>query len=142
MLLTLPMVSCGQSTPAGEPLPVLENTILADDFSRPDPNWVRFDTDAAAAYVLAGEFYLEDRGQRNAVYAPLLRYDYVDVTIDVRVRHVQGSVNNWMGVICRQLDEDNYYLFAISADGYYVILESRKHAAGKMQGYCTEYVGE
>lgn len=114
---------CGQATPAGEPLLVLENTVLADDFSRPDANWVRFDTDTASAYVLAGEFYLEDGGQRNAVYAPLLRNNFVDVTIDVRVRHVQGSVDNWMGVICRQVDEENYYLFAISADGYYVILE-------------------
>ena len=123
LLILLLVTSCGQPTPSSESLPVQENTILADDFSRPDTRWVRFDTDMSAAYTLAGEFYLEDRGQRTAVYAPLLRSDYVDVTIDVRVRHVQGSVNNWMGVICRQLDEDNYYLFAISADGYYVILE-------------------
>ncbi len=123
MLILILTVRCGQVTPAGESLPVLENTILADDFTHPDVNWVRFDTDTASAYMLAGEFYLEDGGQRNAVYAPLLRNDFVDVTIDVRVRHVQGSVDNWMGVICRQLDEDNYYLFAISADGFYVILE-------------------
>jgi hypothetical protein len=102
---------------------VQENTILAEDFSPPDSRWVRFDTDMSAAYMLAGEFYLEDRGQRTAVYAPLLKSELLDVTIDVRVRHVQGSLNNWMGVICRQLDEENYYLFAISADGYYLILE-------------------
>lgn len=117
------VAGCGQATPAGEPLPELENTILADDFSRLDANWVRFDTETSAAYALAGEFYLEDRGQRTAVYAPLLKHKYVDVTVDVQVRHVQGSVDNWMGVLCRQVDEDNYYLFAVSADGYYVILE-------------------
>ena len=123
MLLFISVTSCGQSTPSGEDLPINENTIMAEDFSSPDANWVRFDTDLSAAYALAGEFYLEDRGERTAVYSPLLKSDYVDVTIDVRVRHVQGSVNNWMGVICRQSDEENYYLFAISADGYYVVLE-------------------
>lgn len=123
LLVLILAASCGQTPPTGEPLPTSEDTLIAEDFSRPDANWVRFDTETAAAYALAGEFYLEDRGQKNAVYAPLLRNDFLDLTIDVQVRHVQGSVNNWMGVICRQLDEDNYYLFAISADGYYVILE-------------------
>ncbi|MDF1514104.1 MAG: hypothetical protein P1S60_09870 [Anaerolineae bacterium] len=125
ILIIILIASCGQTPPASDVLPTTEATVLADDFSKPDANWVRFETDSSAAYVLAGEFYLEDRGQRHAVYAPLLKNDYVDITIDVNVRHVQGSVNNWMGIICRQLDEDNYYLFAISADGYYVILEVR-----------------
>lgn len=96
--------------------------ILRDEFSPPNPAWARFDANESAVYVQAEELYLEDRGKGVAVYAPLAGKTYTDVIASVQVRHVQGTVNNWMGVICRQQDEDNYYLLAISADGYYLIL--------------------
>jgi hypothetical protein len=99
-----------------------ETYILADDFAPPSPRWARFDTEESAVYALAGELYLEDRGQGTAVYSPLVGEKYADVAITVDVRHVQGSVNNWIGALCRQQDEANYYLFALSADGYYLIL--------------------
>ena len=97
--------------------------IVADDFAPPDPRWARFDTEESAIYALAGELYLEDRGQGTSVYTPLIGEKYVDIEVTVDVRHVQGSVNNWIGVLCRQQDEENYYLPAISADGYYLILK-------------------
>jgi hypothetical protein len=96
---------------------------IEDDFSSPNQNWVRFDTDEGAAYVLDDEFYLEDRGKGIAVHSPLLGQTWSDLLIEVQVRQVQGSMNNWMGILCRQYDEENYYLFAISADGYYLILK-------------------
>jgi hypothetical protein len=73
--------------------------------------------------VLEHEFYLEDRGKGIAVHSPLLGQTWSNALIEIRVRQVQGSMNNWMGVICRQHDEANYYLFAISADGYYLMLK-------------------
>jgi hypothetical protein len=100
-----------------------DSYLFADDFIRPSPAWARFDTDTSAVYALAGELYLEDRGQGTSVYTPLIGHAYTDVVIDVTLRHVQGTVNNWMGVLCRQQDEDNYYLLAISADGYYLVLK-------------------
>jgi hypothetical protein len=114
--------ACASSTTDSTPAPLPEDVLLTDDFSRPNVGWARFDTEQSAVYVLAGELYLEDRGQGTAVYSPLIGHSYADVLIDVNVRHVQGAVNNWMGIMCRQQDEDNYYLLAISADGYYLIL--------------------
>lgn len=96
--------------------------IVADDFAPPDPKWARFDTEESAVYALAGELYLEDRGQGTAVYTPLIGEKHADVEITVDIRHVQGTVNNWIGTLCRQQDEMNYYLLALSADGYYLIL--------------------
>jgi len=96
---------------------------VADDFAPPDARWARFDTEESAVYALAGELYLEDRGQGVSVYTPLIGESYASVDVTVDVRHVQGSVNNWIGVICRQQDEQNYYLLAISADGYHLILK-------------------
>jgi hypothetical protein len=103
-------------------MPLPENYIVADDFARPNPAWARFDTEQGAVYALAGELYVEDRGKGTAVYSPLVGHKYSDVVVNVQVRHVQGSVNNWMGVLCRHQDEENYYMLAVSADGYYLIL--------------------
>ncbi len=96
--------------------------VVEDQFSPPNAAWARFDTAESAVYAQGGELYLEDRGKGVAVYAPFAGKTYTDVAIAVQVRHVQGTVNNWMGVICRQQDENDYYLLAISADGYYLIL--------------------
>ncbi|MGC9521565.1 MAG: hypothetical protein ACP5HG_06745 [Anaerolineae bacterium] len=118
--LSLP--ACAGPTPASPPMPLPDSYIVADDFSHPNSAWARFDTEEGAVYALAGELYLEDRGQGTAVYSPLIGHSYEDVTVDVDVRHVQGTVDNWMGVLCRQQDEENYYFLGISADGYYLIL--------------------
>lgn len=120
VILVLLVTGCARPAPSESPPP--PDALVADDFSPPNVGWARFDTEQSAVYVLAGELYLEDRGKDLAVYTPLIGHEHTDVQIDVDVRHVQGAVNNWMGVLCRQQDEDNYYLLAISADGYYLIL--------------------
>ncbi len=131
--LLMALGGCSQPTPASPPFEVPESYVVADDFSPPNVAWGRFEAEQSAVYALAGELYLEDRGSNAAVSAPLTSYEYVDVTVNVQVRHVQGEVDNWMGAICRQQDEDNYYLFAISADGYYLIVKVE-------EGYSTPLV--
>ncbi len=127
LLLLLLIAAC--STPTTSPSPTAATTAatsttppLTDDFEPPNPAWARFETAESAVYAQAGELYLEDRGKGIGVYAPLAGKTYTDVVATVQVRHVQGTLNNWMGVICRQQDEENYYLLAISADGFYLIM--------------------
>ncbi|MFP4344154.1 MAG: hypothetical protein ACLFU8_05625 [Anaerolineales bacterium] len=98
-------------------------SLFADDFTSPNRAWALFETNEGAAYVQQGELYLEDRGRGIGIYTHPVDHEWQDVEVDVRVRHIAGAQNNWMGVICRQQDEENYYLFAISADGYYLILK-------------------
>ena len=133
IVISLFLVGCASATPGGSS-PPSDEALLTDDFSPPNVGWPRFDTDESAVYALADELYLEDRGMGTAVYTPLIGHEYADVLIDVGVRHVQGTVNNWMGVLCRQHDEDNYYLLAISADGYYLILRVINGEATPMVG--------
>jgi hypothetical protein len=128
LLFLLLIAAC--SSPTASPSPAETSTVtpetaplpLTDNFDPPNPAWARFETEESAVYAQAGELFLEDRGKGIAVYAPLAGKVYTDTEVTVQVRHVQGTVNNWMGVICRQQDEDNYYLSAISADGFYLIL--------------------
>jgi len=120
-LLIVLITACATPEPEPSPSPTPDSQLWADDFSVSQKDWALFDTDEVAAYVQQGELYLEDRGKGIAVYAPLVGQMYEDVDVTVQTRHVQGSVDNWMGVICRLQDESNYYLFAISADGHYLI---------------------
>ena len=98
------------------------NLVLSDSFAPPHTGWVRFETADSAVYAQAGEMFLEDRGTGSSVYTPLVSESRQDVTVSAHLRYVQGTVDNWMGLICRQRDEQNYYLFGISADGYYLVL--------------------
>lgn len=116
------LAACAALGPEASPLPAPGDVILTDDFSPPNAAWARFDTEESAVYVQGGELYLEDRGKGVAVYAPLSGKLYDDVAVSVEVRYVQGTTDNWMGVVCRQQDEENYYLLAISADGFYLIM--------------------
>lgn len=120
--ICLLLAACATTpTPEVSPVATPPSQILFDDFTHPNSDWARFDIETGAAYVQSEEFFLEDRGKNIAVYSPLVGQEYADVQVSLTVRHVQGSMNNWMGVICRQQDEANYYLLAISADGYYLI---------------------
>jgi hypothetical protein len=54
-----------------------------------------------------------------------------DVSVDVDVRLASGSQDSHFGVMCRHADLDNFYYFAISADGYYAIF--RRADGGDMK---------
>lgn len=61
---------------------------------------------------------------------------FEDVVIDVTTMQVSGPDDNAYGVICRYQDEQNFYLFLISGDGYYSI---GKYASGAERvTYLTE----
>ncbi len=135
--MMLLLAACS-ATPTAETPPIPSATpssqFLFDDFDRSNSGWARFDIETGAAYVQNEEFFLEDKGKDIAVYSPLVGQEYRDIQMSLTVRHVQGSMNNWMGVICRQQDESNYYLLAISADGYYLIQRVVNDAALPLMG--------
>lgn len=123
LLLGLALAACNSITGTITPTPPGDNILFTDNFSAVQPGWALFDTPEGAAYVQQGELYLEDRGRGVGIYTHLVNREWNDTLINVRLRQIEGSQDNWMGVICRQQDEENYYLFAISADGYYLILK-------------------
>lgn len=121
--MALVLAACNGATGTITPTPPGDNVLFYDNFSAVQPGWALFDTSEGAAYVQQGELYLEDRGRGVGIYTHLVNREWNNVAVSVRLRQIEGSQDNWMGVICRQQDEENYYLFAISADGYYLILK-------------------
>lgn len=122
-------------TPATPPPPSGEGDVLFnDDFAAASSNWALFDTPEGAAYLQQKRLYLDDRGQEKSISTSLLDRQWSDVIIRTRLQRTAGTQNNWMGVTCRQEDESNYYLFAISADGYYLLLKVAEGEVTQLAG--------
>jgi len=116
-----------------EIIPTTPEVLFSDDFSDESNGWVTYDDyDGRVAYT-NGCFYIKDYTYPDeAMYGESERY-FTDFILDVETWLVDGTDYNWHYVACRFSDEDNYYVFAIGADGMYAI--------GKwVDGDATEFV--
>jgi hypothetical protein len=98
--------------------------LFSDDFSDVNSGWVTYDYyDGRVAY-LNGHLNIKDyKAYTGAMYSESQHY-FTDFILEVQTWLVGGTDNNWQEVACRYRDTDNYYLFAISADGYYNVMKS------------------
>jgi len=65
-------------------------------------------------------FYID---QANTDFFSTPGFNYQDVLIDVDAIKTSGPDENIYGLICRMQDEENYYAFIISSDGYTGIIK-------------------
>ncbi|MBA7594375.1 hypothetical protein ES703_01316 [subsurface metagenome] len=95
--------------------------LFSDNFSDPSSGWVTYDeSDGKVAYQ-NGYFYIKDYTNPEwAMYGEAQRY-FTDFILEVETWLVGGTDDNWQAIGCRLENEDNYYDFRISADGYYII---------------------
>ncbi|MEA3308225.1 MAG: hypothetical protein U9Q70_01755 [Chloroflexota bacterium] len=126
------VAACTPTTPVP---PSSEGDVLfSDDFAMTNSNWALFDTPAGTAQIQQGNLYLTDLGHEKSISTSLLNRQWDNVIIRTQLRQAAGTQNNWMGVTCRQADESNYYLFAIGADGYYLLLKMLADKATPLAG--------
>jgi serine/threonine protein kinase len=99
--------------------------VFRDNFSDPGSGWVPGDAASGQAdYDADGYRILID--QPNSINWALAGQEFSDVSIAVAADKLGGAEDNFFGIICRYQDENNFYAFLISSDGYYHI--------GKYQG--------
>jgi hypothetical protein len=119
--------------PAGDE-PALKNpvpsgaqkTILfSDDLSRYRSDWDTGYTDKNKKLYSdysAGTLHIRTGLSRNSTATNhKLFKNFNDFILDVDTRHVNGSIENWMGAEVRMKDDNNHYFLAISANGSYMI---------------------
>lgn len=97
--------------------------VLVDDFENAANGWDTYtDDDTWAGYV--------DGGYRLGVYRsefvtwgnPSNGQTFSNFEIEVDARQVEGPVDNNYGVLVRyQADDENFYWFQISSDGFYAV---------------------
>jgi hypothetical protein len=96
-------------------------TLFADDFNgEQECGWVEYNRGGAVVALEDGSLNISTSSPGEIWWTnPERNFD--DVIINVEASQTGGVEDNAYGVICRYQNEQNYYLFLISGDGYYAI---------------------
>jgi hypothetical protein len=107
-----------------------------DDFSDRNSGWrVDYAENWLMDYFQDGYHILINKPEMIA--GSTLGVDYADVRVLVDARLIGGEEDNYLGVLCRYQDADNYYAAVISSDGFYGVL--RRTQGGAPEVISGEY---
>lgn len=126
------LAGCGLLPSASVDSCVEHGLIFVDNFDV-DQNcgWYVYDDDSLSGSVTLANGYLEiGSDSPGEFWWTNPQMEESDVIIQVQTQQISGPDDNAYGVLCRYQNENNYYVFLISGDGYYAI--------GKFQSGATE----
>jgi hypothetical protein len=117
--------ACG-SAPEPTATPSAEfQPILLENFDDNNNHWQIFNVEGKGVASLSGSKY---QMQANTSNTFLFAYPITpattslgDVSVLVEAEKESGESNNLHGVICRYKNQENFYFFVISSDGYFGI---------------------
>jgi hypothetical protein len=126
LILTCLLTAC-ELTPAigGEIVPQ-GGVLFKDDFSDPGSGWMQGEDEFGKTEYSDGSFRINVTSDVTGKVS-IPRLYFKDVIIQVDATKVGGPDDNDYGVICRYQDENNFYFFEISSDGYYSIGKYREN---------------
>ncbi len=115
-----PLAGRPQPTAAPSPRPPALHVLFQDDFSDPASGWDTVqEKDAVIAYT-EGRFRIWLNYPHTMIWAnPHLHF--TDTRTEVDAIKMTGPDDNAFGLLCRYRDENHFYFFLISSDGYYGI---------------------
>ena len=120
--ITITMDSDASLTAHFKTIPTVPEVLFSDDFSDESSGWLTYDGyDGRVAYLNGCLYVKHYTAYEGAIHGDCQRY-FTNFILEVETWLVGGTDNNWHLVECRLQDEENYYDFGISADGYYDIL--------------------
>ncbi|UCD99766.1 MAG: hypothetical protein JSV42_03290 [Chloroflexota bacterium] len=95
--------------------------IYQDDFSNPSSGWVNLvDERYGTLDYFDGYYRVDVQGDHQMLWTgPGMNFN--DVRMETDTIKVIGSPDDIFGLICRGIDQNNFYFFIISSDGYYGI---------------------
>jgi hypothetical protein len=114
IVLALLMLTCG-CTRYGDP-----GALFQDDFDNPRSGWGTDQRERFERGYVEGRYFFDLYEPNWFAWAhPGKQFD--DVSVEADVYLASGSQDSHFGVLCRHIDLDGFYYFAISADGSYAI---------------------
>ena len=128
LLLTVSLLSCRRTD---EPDPcAAPDALFFDDFEEdPACGWLLYDDSGLVAEIVDGQMQISTSQPGKIAWTnPNRTFD--DLVVRVRTRQMAGPDDNAYGVICRYVDQENFYIFLISGDGFYAI---GKYESGRPQ---------
>ncbi|MCA9958980.1 MAG: hypothetical protein R3E31_24270 [Chloroflexota bacterium] len=129
------LVSCS----LGDPQPdacVGSGTLFQDDFGgEQECGWALYNQGGAVTEIADGVLRIST-SQPGQIWWTNPGRNFDNVIVTVQARQSSGPDDNAYGIICRYQNEQNFYLFLISGDGYYAV---GKYQSGNDQiVYLTE----
>jgi hypothetical protein len=109
-------------TPLARPI-VPTNLLYEETFDDPASGWDIYLEENTEADYVDGEYRLAAYRDNFVTWGnPEPGHDLFDFEIRVDARQVEGPLDNNFGILLRyQPDDENYYWFQISGDGYYSV---------------------
>ena len=144
LFFTLILVGCTQNL---APQTDSRTYLLVDDFQRMTSAWDTLEsTDGSAiGYYDGWLLFLINAPDKEYISTP--KGIYSDIRLEAVAKKLSGSEDNYFGLVCRYQDENNYYAFLISSDGYFGVVKVLDGAysllnANMMQFSAAIYQGE
>lgn len=98
-----------------------EGMLFEDEFDgQRDCGWVTYNRGGATVEIADGAMQIST-SQPGQIWWSNPGKDFDDLIITSEARQASGPDDNAYGLICRYQNEENFYLFLISGDGYYAI---------------------
>lgn len=124
VFVLLPILTACDVIPFGDTGPDAcdsPGAVFEDDFSgEQECGWLEYNRGGAVALIEEGTMNISTSSPGEIWWTnPGRSFD--DVVIDVTSVQNGGPDDNAYGAICRYQDEENFYLFLISGDGFYAI---------------------
>ena len=117
ILIALALASLACQNSAFESKPA-ENVLFQDDFTDPESGWLQGEDDTGSAGYDQGGFRIFVTTDLSAKLSILRTPSFSDVRLEVEATKLAGPDDNDFGLVCRYVDENNFYFFEISSDGY------------------------
>jgi len=106
-----------------------QNVLFQDRFDNPRSGWGADQRDEFERGYENGEYFIELRTPDWFAWAHA-GGQFADASVEVNAHLASGAPDGHFGVLCRYVDAENFYYFAVSADGYYAIF---RRAGGTMK---------
>lgn len=97
-----------------------------DSFDDARNGWTLLQNTQADIAVGGGQLSIAVRQPDSLAWSVAAGKTFGDFTLDVDATPLAGPDDNDYGVIVRHVDDDNFYRFEISSDGYYNIQKRQK----------------
>lgn len=98
-----------------------EDTLFEDEFDgERDCGWATYSRSGATVEITDGALQITT-SQPGQLWWSNPGKSFDDQVITAEARQEEGPDDNAYGLICRYQNEENFYLFLISGDGYYAI---------------------
>lgn len=125
LLVVFLLSACRSELLAADQLPWVGDgqVLFKDDFSTRTGGWITQDNRLNFSGYDAGGFRLWTDIPNYQVWS-VPGLNFKDALIFTRTTKLGGPDNNIFGLLCRYQDDDNFYAFMISSDGYYGIFRN------------------